>query len=43
MSKAVSFIAKVQELGRIAIPKAIREAYGIKKGDRLKVTIKKEE
>lgn len=35
------FTGKVQALGRIAIPKDLREANGIEEGDLVVVTVKK--
>ncbi len=37
------FRARVQRLCRIAIPKAVREALGIKEGDEVDVRIRKVE
>ena len=42
MSESI-FLAKVQKLGRVAIPKAIRDALGIREGDTVRVKIAKEE
>jgi len=39
---SATFKAKVQAIGRIAIPKTIREGLGIQEGDELTVTVSKE-
>lgn len=35
----VEFIANVQTIGRIAIPRNIRDMYGIKKGSKVKLRL----
>lgn len=43
MSEESVFLAKVQKLYRLVIPKAIREALKIEEGDIVRVKIAKEE
>jgi AbrB family looped-hinge helix DNA binding protein len=38
---AITFTARMQEIGRVAVPKAIREELGIKPGDLVTVTIER--
>ena len=40
--KEYTFPAKVQKIGRIAIPLAIREALDIHEGDTVQITVSKE-
>jgi AbrB family looped-hinge helix DNA binding protein len=38
---ATTFTVKMQQIGRIAVPKEIREALNIKPGDLVTVTVEK--
>lgn len=40
--KESTFKATVQKIGRIAIPKSVRDGLGIQEGDEIEVTVKKE-
>ena len=40
--KEYTFPAKVQKIGRIAIPKSVRDGLGIQEGDEITVTVEKE-
>jgi len=37
----VKFVARVQKLGRIAIPKPLRDVLGVEKGDLVQVSVRK--
>lgn len=43
MKKATGIVRKIDELGRVVIPKELRRVYGIKEGDAMEIFVDNDE